>query len=155
MDTSLLPDRIRSKIAPAADGCWLWVAGRTGSGYGAVKVNKRQTLAHRTVYQLLVGPIPDGLEIDHLCRVRHCVNPAHLEPVPHRENTLRSPDAPAAQNARKTHCPQGHEYTPENTRIKRRKRHCIACEKVYDHSRIDRRRERRHAKERAERGLPA
>lgn len=71
-------------------------------------------LAHRYAYELLVGPIPEGLHIDHLCRVRLCVNPAHLEAVTCHENNRRS-TSPTAVNAKKTHCPRGHEYTEENT----------------------------------------
>jgi hypothetical protein len=83
--------------------------------------------AHRVVYECLVGPIPDGLEMDHLCRNTMCVNPAHLEPVPHRINMGRS------TWAMKTHCPQGHPYTDQNTSIERGNgktmRHCKACDR--------------------------
>jgi hypothetical protein len=79
-------------------------------------------LAHRVIYEYLVGPIPDGLSIDHLCRVRHCVNPAHLEPVTHRENVLRG-QAPTAVNGRKTRCKRGHEFN----RTVRNGRRCYTC----------------------------
>lgn len=94
--------------------CWLWQAKINNRGYGLFSYDGRMQAAHRVAYELLVGPIPEGLDIDHLCAVRHCVNPAHLEPVTHRENLLRGSGF-AAVNAAKTHCPYGHEYTPENT----------------------------------------
>jgi hypothetical protein len=96
------------------DDCWLWIAKCNNRGYGMFGLDRRMQTAHRVAYELWVGPIPDGLEIDHLCGVRHCVNPAHLEAVTHRENLLRGSGF-AAINAAKTHCPRGHEYTPENT----------------------------------------
>lgn len=86
-----LPERLRSKIAAEPNsGCWLWegkIAKRTR--YGVVYLDGRHQYAHRAVYSLLVGPIPQGLQIDHLCRVRACVNPDHLEPVTQHENLLR------------------------------------------------------------------
>lgn len=93
--------------------CWLWLACQDGKGYGLFWVG-RYVRAHRFAYELLVGPIPEGLQLDHLCRVRHCVNPAHLEPVTNRENVLRGEGLPA-QAARKTHCPHGHPYDEANT----------------------------------------
>jgi hypothetical protein len=83
--------------------------------------------AHRLFYEQLVGPIPDGLQLDHLCRVRHCVNPDHLEPVTQTANVLRG-IGPTAVNAGKTHCVHGHPFTPDNTYInKQGNRHCRAC----------------------------
>lgn len=94
------------------DHCWLWTANTNERGYGRMSsggAGGTTLYAHRVAYELLVGPIPEGLQIDHLCRVRACVNPKHLEPVTHAENMRRG--APAMQ----THCKRGHEYTPENT----------------------------------------
>lgn len=95
--------------------CWLWTAGRNRDGYGLFSSQRGgQRSAHRIAYEWERGPIPDGLQIDHLCRVTSCVNPAHLEAVTGRVNMLRG-FAPPAINARKTHCINGHEFTPENT----------------------------------------
>jgi len=96
------------------DGCWLWTGALNDEGYGAVRgPNKKNTRAHRFAYEITVGPIPPGLTLDHLCRTRNCVNPAHLEPVTNKENLLRG-EGWAAKNARKTHCVHGHEFTPDN-----------------------------------------
>lgn len=100
-------------------GCWLWTASRTPKGYGQFSVggrkagNYRMLKAHRVAYLLLRGIIPATLELDHLCRVRHCVNPDHLEPVTNTEN-IRRGISPSAVGARKTHCPQGHPYSGNN-----------------------------------------
>lgn len=116
------------------DGCWNWI-GLTTHGYGRFSIGSRsddsktQVQAHRVSYEWLVGPIPEGHHMDHLCRNRRCVNPNHLEPVLPRENALRG-DGSSAVNAKKTHCPSGHEYTPENTTIEKRgARRCRACGK--------------------------
>lgn len=99
----------------APNGCWEWTAYRLPKGYGQFTDGLgRQIRAHRFAYELLVGPIPEGLVIDHLCRNRACVNPAHLEPVTNHENILRG----TRVGTRATHCRNGHERTPENTRLK-------------------------------------
>lgn len=120
-----------------ANGCWVWTGAIVGR-YGRFRLDGETTYAHRASYQLLVGPIPDGYEIDHVrargCRSTRCVNPDHLEAVTHRENILRSPTCPLAVHARKTHCIRGHEFTSENTRVYRARsgpqRSCVACEKL-------------------------
>ena len=107
-------------------GCWLWTAAANGRGYGTFWSEGKNVLSHRYAYERWVGPIPDGLQIDHLCRVRNCVNPGHLEPVTSRENTLRGETVGAA-NASRTHCPQGHEYDEKNTYVWRSERYCRTC----------------------------
>lgn len=93
------------------DTCWLWTGSKTTRGYGRVSWDRRTTGAHRVSYQALVGPIPEGLELDHLCRVKHCVNPDHLEPVTHSENVRRG----VAARPPSERCRNGHLRTMENT----------------------------------------
>ncbi len=132
-------DRFWSNVDRSGpNACWLWTGALNGSGYGRLSVGGRQgsvARAHRFAYELLIGPIPDDLDLDHLCRVRHCVNPSHLEPVTRRVNTLRSPIAITAVRARQTHCRQGHEFTPENTYTppsRPNSRYCRECKRQRD-----------------------
>jgi hypothetical protein len=119
--------RFWSKVAlPNEQGCMLWTGYITSQGYGRLSVRRRMMLAHRVSYELTFGLIPDGLPLDHLCRTPACVAPLHLEPVTQRENTLRGV-GPAAVNARKTHCPQGHPYNEANTYLFRGSRNCRIC----------------------------
>lgn len=125
-----LPKRIQDKIQidNTGTGCWMWTAGTNGCGYGLVGWGGRaggMVYAHRLIYELLIGPIPPGLHMDHLCRVTLCVNPGHLEPVTQRENNLRGVGA-SAVNAKKTHCPQGHEYDLVDG-VNKRTRRCHEC----------------------------
>jgi hypothetical protein len=115
MNPEGLPERLAEKIDFDGD-CWMWIAATTSEGYGTVRLSnpRRMRDAHRVVYESLIGPVPVGLELDHLCRVRHCVNPDHLEPVTHQENVRRG-RSPAAAHMTKTHCPQGHPYDETNT----------------------------------------
>lgn len=109
-------ERFWAKVA-RSDGCWLWTGATDGDGrYGAFQHEGRVQRAHRVAYMLVVGSIPDGLDLDHLCRTTLCVRPDHLEPVTHLENVMRGTSIQAV-NARKTHCPKGHEYDAENTYI--------------------------------------
>ena len=106
----------RTVVDPAT-GCHLWTGPLTHNGYArpsGVDRTKR-VMAHRLAWEIANGPIPAGLTIDHLCRVRHCINPDHLEAVTIQENLRRGLGTLGRANAAKTHCPVGHEYTPENT----------------------------------------
>ena len=97
-------------------GCWIWIGSCTSKGYGQFGYKGMNVPAHRWGYEHLVGQIPSGLQLDHLCRVRCCVNPAHLEVVSSRTNVLRGVGV-TAMNAKKTHCPQGHPYAGDNLYI--------------------------------------
>ncbi len=97
-------------------GCWLWMACDNGAGYGLLQINGRQILAHRFAYETFIGPIPRDKQLDHLCRVRCCVNPLHLEAVTRKENILRG-ECPQAKNARKTHCHVGHPLSGNNLHV--------------------------------------
>jgi HNH endonuclease len=121
-------ERFMRKVQKS-DGCWLWTASGNGHGYGQFRHNGTTRAAHRVAYELMIGPIPSGLHIDHLCRVRLCVNPAHLEAVTQRENNCRA-DA-GKYWAAKTHCPRGHEYSPGNTAVLRSgSRICKVCRRA-------------------------
>lgn len=111
-----------------ADACWRWLGPHTPAGYARYHKHGE---AHRFIYELESGPIADGLQIDHLCRNRWCVNPAHMEAVTQKENVLRGV-SPCAINARKTHCPQGHSYAdPQHLYVDRLGyRHCRTCSKA-------------------------
>lgn len=134
----MLPLRFVKKIDASAGDCWLWVAQIDGCGYGRFQEGGKPISAHRYAYEALVGQIPDGLTIDHLCRVRHCVNPEHMEAVTRRENTLRG-IGPTAMHARRTHCPQGHPYDEENTCLHGTSRSCRTCHRISERQRRQRR----------------
>lgn len=120
--------RTRPPIADRIDAsgdCWEWTGYLNTNGYGTVNIGNAPRLAHRVVWTVLVGPIPEGLELDHLCRVRHCVNPDHLEPVTNAENKRRGM---GNQHIRKTHCTRGHPLSGENLVVLLDgRRNCRAC----------------------------
>ena len=119
-----------------ADECWPWPGYVNSHGYGYARWRGGAVRAHRVAYEAVIGPIPEGLVLDHLCRNRACVNPYHLEPVDDRTNNLRG-FSPPAMNARKTHCSRGHEFTPENTyRWPNGKRRCRTCHRLDQRARV-------------------
>lgn len=152
-ETTLMPtrvngstdDRFRAKILPAdSEGCRLWRGAMYPSGYGCFLFNGSNTGAHRASYEMHVGPIPEGLEIDHVCHTRdtlcrggvtckhrRCVTPEHLEPVTQAENNRRG-RSPAAEHGRKTHCVNNHPFTEENTYNHNGKRTCKTCRRASD-----------------------
>lgn len=110
-------------------GCWLWTAGTGQNGYGRFRFLGRNVYAHRFSFALAGGELDTALELDHLCRVRNCVNPEHIEQVTGRTNTLRG-DTIVADNASRTHCPAGHVLEGDNlvpTAIARGRRACLTC----------------------------
>lgn len=133
-------------------GCWEWRGYRNTQGYGAFPFKHPElgwvlVLAYRLSYLLTNGPVRDGLELDHVCRNRGCCNPAHLEPVTHRENLVRGHPF-GAQHSLTTHCPQGHEYAGDNLSLHRKKnrqgkdyvsRECRACKREAERKRKQRR----------------
>lgn len=120
-------ERFRSRVYKTAE-CWFWLGCKGIDGYGKFSHKPGISLAHRYSYELYKGPIPAGLHIDHLCRVRHCVNPDHLEAVTQQEN-MRRGNVGLFQKS-KTHCRKGHPYSGDNLLVYRGGRHCRACKRV-------------------------
>lgn len=125
-----MKDKIeRYSIPVPVTGCWLWTGSLNGHGYGKVRDrDSRLQTAHRASYRAFVGPIPEGLDLDHKCRVRCCVNPAHLEPVTRSENLRRSPLAGKYARKLVTACRAGHAFDESNTRWGTSGyRECLTC----------------------------
>jgi hypothetical protein len=124
--SEVLPMRFWAKVL-VGDGCWEWIGAKAHGGYGSIWWKGRTCSSHRVAYECLVGPIPEGLTLDHLCRNRACARPDHLEAVSSRVNTLRGDGRSAAQH-RQTRCSRGHELDTANTRIDSNgARHCRPC----------------------------
>ena len=147
-----IEERFWSKVDRSGE-CWVWIGAKDDRGYGFFRVAPKTVRAYRFAYEMLVGPIPQGLELDHLCRNHSCVNPAHLDPVTHRENNRRGVAGAVAtvRQQAKTHCPQGHPYDEANTMIRRTKlgnpeRHCRECNRVQSLAAQKRRYRRMHPK---------
>lgn len=119
------PENLLRRLVFLPDGCIEYTGNRNEHGYGRVNKDGRRVMVHRVTYEWVHGPIPDGLEIDHLCRNRACCHPGHLEAVTHAENIARGNTG--SGQAAKTHCPHGHEYTEENTYRYGGKRSCRTC----------------------------
>jgi hypothetical protein len=131
-------ERFWPRVVKGGPGeCWLWVGHHSRYGYASFwsSERKRHVQACRVAYELVIGPIPKGLTVDHLCRTRGCVNPHHFELVTLKENILRG-ESPAAKQARQTHCKRGHEFTAENIiRTPTGGRRCRTCTNDYQRRR--------------------
>lgn len=127
---------LRRRMISPWTGCWVFRGSDNGNGYRRITIgtkaagDKRSVYVHRLAYEVWVGPIPEGMDIDHRCRNRACFRPDHLRPMSHRRNLLIG-EGPSAINARKKSCVNGHPFTPENTRYRKRKhgsaRVCVTC----------------------------
>lgn len=118
-----------------AGDCWIWTSSKSVGGYGLIRIGlkkeRRTKKVHRVAYEEFIGPIPEGLDLDHLCRVRDCFNPSHLEPVTRSENLLRGDLSNNGGRLNWIACPKGHAYTPDNTYIDPRgTRNCRACRRA-------------------------
>lgn len=153
-------ERLLSQIVKLDNGCWAWTGFVNKDGYGRTYYDgNRSTPAYQAFYRQFVGPIPEGLQLDHVCHTedescvggttcphRRCVNPAHLEPVTEAENARRSRSF-STLNARKTCCPHGHPFDAENTLISNGRRYCRTCQRASSAA--------QYAKKKATKGMAA
>ncbi len=124
--TSSIETLLRDHVL-ITENCWIWTGALKEKGYGQVNFNGKNRRAHKLFYEHFKGPVPDGLVLDHLCRVRRCVNPDHLEAVTNKVNSERG------YFATKPSCPKGHPYSGDNLRVaKNGNRFCITCKKESD-----------------------
>lgn len=121
-------ERLMEKVEKRENGCWEWTHYVERNGYARIWVDRRNVGAHRFSYEYHKGPIPEGLQIDHLCNNRRCVNPGHLEAVTPQENCRRI-ERPEPYQKAWTHCPNGHPYDEENTRVTDEGRSCLTCKR--------------------------
>lgn len=123
--------KFNSKYIPVPEsGCWIWIGRLCRCDYAQVQIAGVRKMAHRAAYELFVGPIPDDMDLDHVCRVRCCVNPSHLRPLTHKENILCGAGL-TAKHAKKTHCIRGHPLSGPNLRFceNKNERVCRQCNK--------------------------
>ncbi len=129
-------ERIMARVTVDSNDCWIFTGATNSRGYGFIQLGRGigTDRTHRVMYRHLVGPIPEGLTLDHLCANTACCNPAHLEPVTRSENTKRQwaegRADPGRSQREKTHCPQGHPYDEANTCHSNGRRHCRACGRI-------------------------
>lgn len=128
------PEDVYLQLERSEDGHLLWTGTLNNDGYGVITIQGKRWLVHRLVYTLEVGPIAEGYELDHVvdwgCGIRHCADSAHLEPVTHRENVMRSSNF-VALKARQTHCIHGHRFSKTNTMIRANgTRACRTCRSI-------------------------
>lgn len=127
--------RFWCKVNKTDNGCWNWLAAPTTAGYGAFLLGKTRVKAHRMAYMLLLGDIPAGHDLHHVCENKLCVNPAHLLPVTRRDHIVSCHEGFIAQQASQTHCKRGHEFTTENTSFHHTSRQCRACVRLLTNDR--------------------
>jgi hypothetical protein len=130
------------------NGCWIWKGAKTSTGYPVLKFSGKTLRAHRAAYQAFVGNIPEDLELDHTCKTITCVNPDHLEPIPHLENLKRGTSlthhAAAKYRRAITHCPAGHPYKGDNLYVSPAgKRYCRLCRHAISRRRLERKKRNR------------
>lgn len=128
-----MKDRFDDGYTPEPNtGCWLWTGSLTTSGYGQFSWKRRMMQAHRLSLELRGVAIPEGMVVDHVCRVRSCVNPDHLRVVTQRQNVLENSESLPAKQVRRTHCPKGHPYSGDNLSKSAPHRVCMTCKRASD-----------------------